>query len=273
MRIFVIWLCLSLGTVHQVSAENAQLEPIWDAMKLGEFINLLSIEGKAEAKGLERSMFKSSPGRDWEEAVSTIYTVGGMSGKFRAALSKALDKRLIPNALKFYQSDFGQEVIELELSARQSLLDPDIETVAIEAHLEAIETDRDRLELIERFSDANDLVENNVMGAMNGNYAFLSSLADRGQGPFAQDRSAILSVIWSQESEIRDETVQWLHSYYYFAFGPLTDDRLEALIQASGEADHRRLNSALFEAFDVLLVGIANELGAAAAQVLSADEL
>ena len=74
--------------------------------------------------------------------------------------------------IAFFEGPLGRRVVELELSARRALLDEDVEAASRTA-LEARRADDDPLlDRLEAFISVNDLIESNVVGALNSNIAF-----------------------------------------------------------------------------------------------------
>ena len=126
---------------------------------------------------------------------------------------------------------------------------------------------------MEDFVDANELVDSNVVGAMNSNYAFYVGLMDG--GAFAQDMTedSILSDVWSQEPEIRADTIDWVYSYLALAYQPISDDDIAVYTALSKTDEGRALNRAIFGAFDTMYTTISMALGQGAAQFMVGEDL
>jgi hypothetical protein len=257
----------------QTAAQSRDGAALWDAMQADAFLVIIAQEGRASGLELQDQLFPGQVGGAWAAQIDEIYDVGRMSSDLRTALMAVLEGKEISDAVAFFSSGVGAQAIALELSAREAMLDPDIEAASEDA-LAGMMADGDpRLELIRRFSDANDLIENNVVGALNGNYAFLQALTEGGQGPYVGNSSAILGDVWGQEPEVRENTEQWAWSFFSFAYGPLSDDELEDLIEFSATDAGRVVNTAFFSAFDVLFSDISARLGTAAATFMSSEQL
>lgn len=135
------------------------------------------------------------------------------------------------------------------------------------------EADPARFGLLEEFVEVNDLIESNVMGAMNSNYAFYIGLMEGeafGDGLTERD---ILADVWEQEAEIRADTEDWVYSYLALAYDPLTDEDIEAYIALSETEEGRALNRAMFAAFDELFVSISRRLGYGAAGFMAGQDI
>jgi hypothetical protein len=197
--------------------------------------------------------------------------------RMEAALRQGLDRELagadLDPMVEFFSNDRGKRIVALEVSARRALLDDGVDE-ASRATLDEMILARDpRLELVRIFAAANDLVENNVVGAMNSNYAFYIGLADGGAFGTDLTEEQILTDVWSQEDAIRDDTEEWLYSYLTLAYQPLSDEDLEAYIAFSETEAGGDLNRALFEAFDDMFTAISTALGLAASTFISGEDL
>ena len=265
----VLLLAASLPAMAQV----ARVDPLVRGLALGDIVAIMHEEGVDYGRDLDADLFDGRGGDRWAAMVTTIYDSGWMERTLSQALAEQLAGIDIDEMVAFFTSDRGSRIIRLEVSARRALLDESVEQ-ASRAGLDDMILNRDpRLDLIRRFSDANALVENNVVGAMNANYAFFSGLAEGGDFAGALTDEEILADVWGQEQMIRDDTEEWLFSYLALAYRPLSDEDLEAYIAFSESAPGKTLNNALFEAFDVMFVAISLALGRAAAQFLAGEEL
>ena len=69
----------------------------------------------------------------------------------------------------------------------------------------------------------------------------------------------ILTDVWSQEADIRENTTDWLFSFLFMAYAPLDDADLEAYIAFSQTDAGETINRAMFDSFDELFTGINRE--------------
>ncbi len=256
-----------------LQADSARTDAIWAAMRVDEFMAVIREEGLGYGADLEADLFDGKGGAAWQAELEAIYDGDRMVRGLRLALEDAVANKDIGPATAFFSTGLGARAIGLELSARRALLEPGIEAASHAALDDMIASGDPRLELITRFSDANDLVENNIVGALNGNYAFLKAITAGGQGPYVGNSSAILGDVWAQEPEVRSDTKRWVLSYFGFAYGPLSDAELEALIEFSESGPGRAVNAAFFAAFDVLFTEMSAQLGAAAARFMASERL
>ena len=273
MKTLIIAFAVLITSTQLLKADQAQVDKLWDAMRVSEFIDVLSQEGISESEELESRLFTQSNGDSFQQATSRIYDPERMTGLMRTAMSIASQRRDLDSAIDFYQSVVGRKSIEAELSSRFELLDPLVEEES-KSLLNALRTeDPERFELIDDYVLANDLVENNLVGAMNGNYVFLSTLTDAGQGPYVEDPSAILPQIWAQENEVRASTSEWVYSYFAYAYRDLSNAEILKLIEFSRSEGGQSLNNFLFESTNFVFDQLAMDLANVVAEFLASEAL
>ena len=167
----------------------------------------------------------------------------------------------------------GESFVRLEASARRALLDDEVEQAANEAAAVAMVDQTDRFQQIERFVETNGIVESNVVGAMNANYAFFQGLLQGGAFDGEMTEDQILADVWSREPEIRANTTEWVYSFLLMAYEPMTDSDMEAYIAFSETEAGERLNRAIFDAFDGLFEDVSRDLGRGAARFVVSETL
>jgi len=259
---------LRAGTIAELEA----------ALDLARTAAILSAEGVTQGADLEQSLFPDQGGARWAEVVAEIHEADRIHAELSIALAGALAQappEEIDAMVGFFASDLGARIVDLELSARAALVDPAVQDLADLALEEARAAQVPELEQIGRFIAANDLIERNVMGAMNANVAFMRGLSDGGGVPGAAEEgeAAMLADIWAQEDALRAESEAWVWSFLNLAYDPLGTDEIARYVAFSESAAGVRLNSALFAAFDALFEMLSYELGHAAASMLAGERL
>jgi hypothetical protein len=248
-------------------------EALLRAVGIVEILDIMREEGLVHARDLEAEMFPDSGGAAWEQAAGRIYDSAAMYRRLAEDFEGRLDAAEIAEVSDFFTSPLGRRIVELETAARRALLDPAVEEAGERALEEMIARRDPRLELLMEFVEVNDLIESNVAGALNSNYAFYLGLIDGGAFDGTMSERDILNDVWSQEPEIRAETRDWLFSYLAMAYGPLSDAELEQYIALARERAGIAYNRALFEAFDVMFADISRQLGLNAARFLMAERI
>ncbi|MGL4319413.1 MAG: DUF2059 domain-containing protein [Paracoccaceae bacterium] len=244
------------------------------AMQISAMLEVMEEEGIAYGEDLATDMLGGSSDR-WSAIVAQIYDHEAMTAAFTERFTAELSA--FPDDLgeieAFFSSEQGQQIVTLEIEARRAMLDDSVEDAAKVLMQDMVTQEDPRFEMLKDFVAASDLEEQNVVGAMNANFAFMQGMAAAG-GPAAQmTEEQMLADVWGQEAEVRASTREWLFSYFALAYQPLDDADL-ANYTAFWESDAgQRANAAAFTAFDEVFTGISRELGRAAAVQMLGDDI
>ena len=270
---------LALTLVGAMLAQSALADPraevrsLYDALDLGGVVRIMQTEGRAYGADLEVEMFAGRGGAAWDAVVADIYDTDDMETVVLDGLDRQLADTDLSMMLAFFLSDRGQRIIQLELSAREALLNDEIEELA-ELQLQNMRKGDDpRLAVLTDFIEANDLIKSNVVGGMNSSFAFYQGLRDGGAFEDTLSEDQILTDVWAQEVDIRTDTTDWIYSYLALAYQPLEDADIQAYTEFSISSDGQILNRALFDAFDDMYTGISRALGRTAAQYLTGEDI
>jgi hypothetical protein len=252
---------------------NADAAALFRSLGMPQIIDVMREEGVEYGETIRTDLLQGQGGASWSATVSDIYDVDDMSQNMLEGFERRLDGVDTNLLLDFFDSERGRRIVELEVSARQALLDEEVEDAAEAAAADLAQARPDRYALLSDFVDANDLVESNVIGAMNANYAFYMGLM--AGDAFGEDLSEaeVLSDVWGQEDQIRTDTEEWVYTYLTLAYDPLSDEDIEAYIALSRTEEGKALNRALFGAFDDLFVDISGRLGEGAARFLVGEDI
>jgi hypothetical protein len=286
MFLRTVALALLLGTSAAL-AQNASQAPasaevpvsedvqaIFDGMRLGEIVDIMAEEGSADAVDMAESLFPTGQApREWPDLVLSIYDPATAKAAVLADLAVNLEGEDTAAMRAFLDSDAGRRMVELETAARRAMVDPEAEQAAKEEAAVALAEDSPRLDLLDRYVQANDLIEGNVAGAMNSNFAYMTGLLDGGAMQGEMTESDVLSDIAGQEPQIRADTTEWVYSFLLKAYAPADDAELEAIIAFAETEPGRALNRALFATFDARYKEISRALGLAAARYMTSREI
>jgi hypothetical protein len=254
-------------------AQQSSASALFDVMKLGKIISVMREEGLAYGASLGDEMMPGRSIPEWPSEVARVYDQDKMIDGMRDAFVATLGDRDMGPLVAFFESDLGQDIVELEYSARVAFIDEAIEEGAISRYQDREAEDDPMLVAVKSFVATNDYVEANVAGALNSNFAFYTGMIDGGALSSRMSESDILADVWAQEPEIRANTEEWLYSYLLMAYQPLGVEGLNAYEQIMATAEGRAMNAALFESFDQMYVAISRELGQSVAGYMLAEEL
>lgn len=255
-------------------AQAVQQTRLTETLKIPALIEVMRLEGLDYGKQMDEDMFSGNGGADWAAAVDLIYDSQTMQARFEQAFNARITETDdIARISDFFASDLGQKILTLEIEARHSLMDEAIEDAA-KARAEDMEADGDpRFAQLQAFSDLNDLVESNISGALNANLAFFQGMAEAGALSEDMTEEDMLMDVWSQEPEIRAETVSWVYPYLALAYAPLSDAEMDEYLAFGATPSGQRLNAALFDAFNTVFVAISRDLGRAAARQMMGEDI
>lgn len=256
-----------------MAQDDSRLAPLIKALELREIFDVMRHEGEAYGRDLDRELLQGAGGASWQETVSGIYEPERIWQTFLPRFARALEGKDLEAMAAFFNSKRGRQITTLEISARRAILDKALEDQSREAYREMVAQDHPRLGLLRDLIRANDLVEYNVMGAMNASYAFYTGLVDGKAFDHAISTEDILKDVWAQEAEIRFDTEEWLYAYLALAYAPLTDADLQAYIDFSNSSAGQALNTALFAGYDDVFSNVSKALGLSAAQIMRAEPL
>jgi hypothetical protein len=262
-----------------VLAQTQQSHP--DAASLAEMIDINALidvmraEGRDNAVGVDKDLLDGQGGAAWKLAVDRVYEPGKLRAVFDASLTRELkDAPEVRSAMAdFFGSDLGKRIVGLEIAARRTLLDDSAEDAAKTVWNKAFEANSPRAKQIEHFAKINDLIESNVMGALNSNLAFFKGLSAGGAFEEAMPEDEMVAQVWAQEGDIRADTADWLYPFLMLAYQPLSDAEFEKYIAFSETPAGKKINAAIFAAFDDMFVQLSTELGTSAAMLMAGEDI
>lgn len=264
-----------LAVPSQGVTEQARMAALSDTLKIGRVMEVMQREGIDYGTSLQDEMFPDANAAQWQAVIARIYDATAMRAIFDASMARSLagDEAALAQMEAFFGSPLGQRIVTLEIDARAAMLDEAVEDAA-KVTAQQLQADRDPLiKQIERFAAAGDLIEMNVAGALTSNLAFYKGMAEVGAFEEAMSEEDMLAQVWGQEADIRKETESWLMPYLALAYKPLETGDLEAYISFSESPAGKRMNAAMFAAFDEVFTGISLDLGRAAARQMQGDDI
>lgn len=250
-----------------------ELRALFAAMGLYDIMAIMAAEGRESAPDIAADMFPGPGGAAWMAVAASIYATDKMTAAFEAALPlERLSDADIAALRGFFESDLGARIAAGEIAARQAFLDPALEQIATDLANERAAQNHPRIAQLTAFNIVNDLVERNVSGALNANFAFYRGLSDGGAFATPIPEAMMLAEVWGQEPAIRADTVQWLLAYQTLAYEDLSDADFQAYIDFSRSAAGQAINASLFAAFDTVFSAISHDLGRAAAGFIAGED-
>ncbi len=263
--IAVAWLPFATSANSAPPAAESQADALAKALLLPELLAVMQDEGRAYGDDLEAEFFPGAGGGGWPAQIAAIYDPAQLLPVFHKAFATELTRAGtdIQPMLAFFNAPLGRQIVTLELSARRALLEDAIEAAARQ-RLDILRIEAPpRLRILEDYIAANHLIDMNVASALNANLAFLRGLGVGGGFGQALTEEELLAQVWSQESDLRAETADWMLMFTILAYAPLEDADIAAYAVFSRTPEGSALNRALFAGFDAAFVHVSSELGKA----------
>ncbi|TRD21880.1 hypothetical protein [Palleronia caenipelagi] len=265
LMVAAIWgLCAAPGVASEES------DTLYDLLRIDDVITQLRAEGLAYGEVIEEDLFPGISSDGWSASVSEIYDAEFFGSEIRDSFARGLDNANLAPLITFFGSEEGQEIISLELSAREVMADESAQTTAYEMFQGL---PGERFDQIDRFAEVNDLIEQNVTGTLNSNLAFYTALFDKGALPGVTSEEDLIRDSYAQIDMIRDEARRWIYGFLTMAYSPLSDETLETYIAVSESEAGQALNAVLFEGFDAVYLEVSRQLGDAAAERMQGQSL
>lgn len=244
---------------------------LYQLMHLDDLIQVMHDEGAQQGDELAQQFFTQGPSAHWNAQIARIYDVKRMRAIVLDRITREFDGQAADRLIDFYNSDLGQRVIVQEIKARRAMVDPDIEQAARDTYQTLLHDDHPRTQLVARFIASGDLLERNLSSALNSTFHYYRGLRDGG----ALDKSEqdLLRDVWAQEDESRADIHEWLYGFLLLAAQPFSDAELTSYVETMEGPQGRKLNQALFVAFDAMYNDISYALGLLSAQELTRQDL
>lgn len=264
---------VAMASDQSQRTDAQQFEELWTLLGMPEMVSILHDEGLSMALASDMDLLGHEGGPRWEGALQAIYDEQTLQGELHAQFEQQLAPDLVSALCTFYENAEMQDIIQHEIAARRAFLDLEFEQLARERWLQGDMSDN-LDDTIRHYVDLNDLIELNVMGALNSNYAFLNTLNQSLPDVMGQmSEQDILTHVWSQEADIRTDTTEWIFAYLHTAYAPIDHTALERYVAFSETPEGKALNHALFAAFDAVYLRLSADLGRVVGTMSREEEL
>ncbi|MFP7572152.1 DUF2059 domain-containing protein [Marivita sp. S2033] len=252
-------------------ASAAPVDDLLDALDVPELVGIMRQEGLEYGVELADDMIAGGSTEGWEATVERIYDEDRMYETVRATFAEEFGEADATPLIAFFDTGAGQQIVRLELSARNAMRDQEVEDAARAAFRDVEDVQSDTLESITDFVATNDLIEANLVGSLNANFMFYLGLVDG--GGLEMSEADILTEVWSSEDETRTDTREWVYAFLLMAYRPLPEGVIDDYTELSKTDPGRALNRALFAGFNKMYDDISYALGLAVARQMQVQEL
>lgn len=247
-----------------------EIDRLMAALHFADTVEIMRAEGLRYGGEVGDEMLTEAERARWGRVVDGVYDAERMLERVRLRFAEAMAEADTGPLLEFFEGQ-GGEIVALEIAGRRALLDDDTEAAAEARYAELAAAGAPLVDQVMQLIEDSDLIERNVAGALNANLVFYRGLADAGGMELSEED--MLAEIWAQETEMRDETRDWMLAYLTMAYQPLPQETLDAYIALYRSPEGRHLNRALFAAFDAMYEELSYQLGLAAALQMAGEDL
>ena len=271
--VFSVSVGAAMAADQSQRSDTQRFEALWNLLGRPEMVSILHDEGLSMALHSDMDLLGREGGPRWEGALQAIYDEKTLQGELHAQFEQQLAPDQVSALCDFYERADMQDIIQHEIAARRAFLDLEFEQLARDRWLQG-DTSDNLDDTIRHYVDLNDLIELNVMGALNSNYVFLNTLNQTLTDVTGQmSEQDILSHVWSQEVDIRTDTTEWIFAYLHTAYAPIDHTALERYVAFSATPTGQALNQALFTAFDAVYLRLSGDLGRVVGTMSREEEL
>lgn len=251
----------------QLAAQDTQTDTFLQHLRLDEMIIVMRQEGLVDNATMPEDLLGEATGASWQDTLDEIYDLERMEDTVVAAMLQSLGGGDISEIEDFAASPIWQEAVDLELEARVAMLDTDVADAAVEAYYRHFDKNSRRLRDLQELAETADLIEGNVVGALNSILQFNLGMMHGGfDVGYTEDE--LLAQIWSEEDAVRNDIAEWLYSFLLLAYDPMDRETLNDQIAFFETEQGQRLNQALFDGFNAMFDAISFDLGEAIANLM-----
>ena len=165
----MIWGPVQAQTIPVQTILAEEPKQVLRALGSSDVIAVMRQEGLAQGADMSGALLLSGAASDWQRSLEMIYNLDQMENTVTRRFFIELGDVDMAPVLAFLTNPTGQRLVAFELSAREAMMEGDIEQAARAAFRTLDEKSDARLTVLNDFVRANDLVEANVTGALNAN--------------------------------------------------------------------------------------------------------
>lgn len=265
---------LTQSTAPSAGAEE-RLAALSEIFRIDPMLEVLKAEGLDYGADLDADLLDGLGGPVWLAKVGAVYDMARMRATYDRVMLAELggNTEALAGMEAFFATDLGGKVMDLELEARRALMDDTVEAAAELAYEELQREGGARMAALTDFALINDLVESNVMGALNANLGLYMGLDAEGAFDGEMTEEQMLAEVWGAEADVRAETEAWLFPFLNLAYQPLTVEELQEYVEFSRSTAGQQMNAAMFMAFDAVFSEISYDLGRALGREMQGQSL
>lgn len=235
-------LALCLAVCLWSGAALADGMRLFEALQGPRLLSLLAQEAERSAEDVNRDFLGGDGGQVFIDTVARLNDPARLAPRIASGLETALASDVLDAVTLFFESDLGQDIVNLELSARSTIFDPTVEQ-AVRAEVR----ERGVPKLVTQIIEEGDLVARNVADAERVLRQFYVGRLTGGADDM--DQAMIEALIADNQEAMRLETQAWLEGFMTLAYSPLSPDELQTYANFWRTDAGQAYDRALFEIF------------------------
>ena len=255
------------------AAAHADAARVLDLLQTDRLFTILQGEGVSYGNDLAQDMLGQPADASWGAIVRAIHDPAKLLPEYRERFAASLDPAQSEAIETWLSSDLGRRSVDLELTAREAMLTPEVEDKAIEAAARASDAHDPALAAVRRVIAAGDTIDTGVASAMNANLAFYRAMSEAGAFPQKLSDEVMIADVAAEEEAFRQDITSWTEGWLLFAYRPLSARDMKDLAVFAASPAGRALSRAQTVAFDAIYAETSAELGRALARRVRASDL
>lgn len=263
MRVLTL---LALLLVWPLSSAAQPLSEFERALRLPELAVTLAEEAARTGAQIDDDMLGGEGGSVFATQIARIHDPARLAGEIAQGLEDTLPEDVAAAVLSFLQSPQGQNIIELELSARRAFLDPEVEAFARSAAANSPFAAQ-----IDRLIASGDMIAENRETTELTTAAFYRGL--RAGGALDLSDAQIDDLAAEQASGGDEDTRGWLRGFFSLAYSPLDPGDMDVLVAFWETDEGLAFSRALYDVYDAAYADRWFAMGRAAALFMVAEDI
>lgn len=237
-----------------------------DALNTQRLLSQLAIEAERSGQDIDRDFLGGRGGAVLADTVTRLNDPLRVRPALAAHLTQGLDADVRRAVTSFFESDLGQRIVGLELSARATIFDPSIEQ-AVRARI----TEEGVPPVVADMIVQGDLVERNVADSVTVLRQFY--LGRMRGGAVDMTPAEVDAFLDESIDGLRFETQNWLEAFMTLAYSPLNEDDLQIYAEFWRTETGQAFDRALFAAFEQVFSENAFALGQLVGRLEASDDI
>lgn len=267
----VLLVCFAFVTLAPRAKADGASDHVLDLARMNDLIEMMREEGIRNSLGSVDQLLPPGNAGEWHQKVARIYDGERMGEAVRSRFSEAVAGQDLSRIETFLTSELGKKMLENELRARRLLTSDKVyEQAALGAYEQKRRNPDQRLELMRQMVEGNDLVEQNLVGSLNANLAFLEGLAVS-EGDLPNEEMLMAHIIGESE-KIREQTEDWIYAFVIYAYQDFSDDEIRQYLAVMRTPENRLYVNAMMSAFNRMRRDLSYALGVAAGEIRGRGE-